>query len=555
MRYVTTIAILSIILSLFSCDRFSNQLDSELLQLELLMASNPDSSLFLLNNNWKNKKWKNNNRIYYNILFIENLDMLGEPLYPHDSLLNSTILSLKNNYNKDLQARLWLSKGRIYREIGRNKDAISCHREAMKYIKKKEKTTKPISFEINNELAEIYTEIGLYKKALTRYRKNLYLYESDKMKSAISLRNMGYIHLFISQPDSAFFYFNKALVISKQSENPTMLSDLIYSDLSIYYENLDSLEKSLEFLWKIEDDSFSRFLNKGIVHGKMCEYDSAKYCLLKAASSDYLYTKASCYYFLNQIEDSLQNTVESKNYLRKYHELRDSIELQKRRSNIDKNIHFYDLYTELEQINKNYRTRNIIVVVSTILVSLFLLIILKKNRQKRDDNRQKEKKIKELINQIKITKQTIAKLENHKSENEESIFLQEKIGELQCKMFKMKDIYLIIEQLKEQDKVIRKDKKVLKVEEQIILQEEISLCFSEFTQSLQEVCPQLNDDDIKLCCLTKLGLSLNVICLCFGSTNTNSIRQRKYKLKKKLTEESNNVELFYSIFPKKEIEN
>ena len=545
MRYVTTFTVLSIILSHFSCNKYSNQLDSELLQLELLMDSNPDSSLFLLKNNWNNKELNNYNRLYYSILFIENLDMLGEPLYPYDSLLNSAILSLESNCNKDLLARLWLNKGRIYGEIDENKDALSCFREATKYVNKKEKIKQPTNYEINNELADIYTEIGRYKKALTRYRENSYLYESDKIKSAFSLRNMGYTYLFISQPDSAFFYLNKALTVSKQAENSTFLSNLIYSDLSIYYENLDSLEKSLEFLRKIEPKSCSCFLNKGIIYNKMHEYDSAKYYFLEAACSNYLYTKASCYFFLNQIEDSLQNIAESKIYLQKYHELRDSIELQKKGSNINEIIHFYDLHTEVEQINRNHKTKNIIIGFCLIFLLMFIiLIILKRDKQKKEDSRQRETEIKKLINQIKTTEQTIEELEIRKNENEE----------LQCKIFKMKDIYKTIEQLMEQDQ-IKKDKRVLKLEERIVLQEEIFLCFSEFIQSLQETCPQLNDDDIKLCCLTKLNLPLSVICLCFGSIGTNNIRQRKYKLKKKMTKESDNAQLFYSIFPKKEMEN
>ena len=145
--------------------------------------------------------------------------------------------------------------------------------------------------------------------------------------------------------------------------------------------------------------------------------------------------------------------------------------------------------------------------------------------------------------------QTKQEKENNQDDlNQEKIkYLQEQISDLQCKMFRMKPIYAKIQQLSNQGNIPKEEKKVLNLQDRLLLKEEITLCFEELIYQLKTAFPSIKYEEIQLCCLAKLGLPLTVICLCFGFVESNPLRQRKYQLKRKMSE-YNSPELFCSIF-------
>jgi hypothetical protein len=85
--------------------------------------------------------------------------------------------------------------------------------------------------------------------------------------------------------------------------------------------------------------------------------------------------------------------------------------------------------------------------------------------------------------------------------------------------------------------------RVLSLSRQNALDRELAVVFAHFSVRLQREYPSLTPGDIKLCCLSLAGLSSWGRALCFGSTETNIIRQRKHNIKQKL-----NPALFEFIF-------
>lgn len=168
---------------------------------------------------------------------------------------------------------------------------------------------------------------------------------------------------------------------------------------------------------------------------------------------------------------------------------------------------------------------------------------------KKGDRQKITKEVTKLRHKILFTQNTIQELQEEKTRgreiNRKLKNLQERTEQLQCKMFKMTGIYATIEQLQVPDR----DRKVLNQKERNLLHNELFSCFPEFIQAIKTECPSMTEDDLKLCCLSKLGLPLTVICLCFGVIGTDAVRQRKHSLKKKMLEENNCDLLYYSIFP------
>jgi hypothetical protein len=76
---------------------------------------------------------------------------------------------------------------------------------------------------------------------------------------------------------------------------------------------------------------------------------------------------------------------------------------------------------------------------------------------------------------------------------------------------------------------------------------EINFTFTEFIHIIQDACPALTGEEIVFCCLSKLGLPASVVASCMGNVDLHAVNQRRYRIKKKMTE-AKREELFVSIF-------
>jgi len=80
------------------------------------------------------------------------------------------------------------------------------------------------------------------------------------------------------------------------------------------------------------------------------------------------------------------------------------------------------------------------------------------------------------------------------------------------------------------------NKKCLNQDERKLLNSEIRFTFTLLIKTLMEACPSLTKEDVIFCCLAKSGLDKSIICRCMGSISEQTIKQRKYRVKKKLKE-------------------
>ena len=104
------------------------------------------------------------------------------------------------------------------------------------------------------------------------------------------------------------------------------------------------------------------------------------------------------------------------------------------------------------------------------------------------------------------------------------------ISHLERFVFLKTDSYLLIEK-----KCIAKCK-WLDMGERKQLRLEVHDVFKRLIRTIKKSCPALTSDDILLCCLKRAGLDNLVIGRCIGSGSRQAINQRKYRIKKKMTE-------------------
>jgi hypothetical protein len=93
-----------------------------------------------------------------------------------------------------------------------------------------------------------------------------------------------------------------------------------------------------------------------------------------------------------------------------------------------------------------------------------------------------------------------------------------------------------------------REARVLSLARQEVLDGELALRFLDFAARLRAEYPALTAGDIKLCCLSLVPLSTFARALCFGSVESNIIKQRKHTIKKKLGGSPHGRALFEFIF-------
>lgn len=117
---------------------------------------------------------------------------------------------------------------------------------------------------------------------------------------------------------------------------------------------------------------------------------------------------------------------------------------------------------------------------------------------------------------------------------------------IDAEIFKQTAIYAEIAELARQRP--GREARVLPAVRQQVLETELAGRFSDFTARLRADYPALTAGDLKLCCLSLLPLSSFARALCFGSTETNIVKQRKHNIKKKMGSGGRDRALFEFIF-------
>ncbi len=128
--------------------------------------------------------------------------------------------------------------------------------KALLFFNKAVKTA--LSNKLSYNLGNLYNNTGLVYKNLKKYtlsvnfyRKALKEYKKDSLLGGIATGylNLGNLYAYhLNKPDSAFYYYNKALQLSKNTDY-THQTD-IYSGLAYLYSQSGHTEKSIEVLKK-----------------------------------------------------------------------------------------------------------------------------------------------------------------------------------------------------------------------------------------------------------------------------------------------------------------
>jgi hypothetical protein len=249
------------------------------------------------------------------------------------------------------------------------------------------------------------------------------------------------------------------------------------------------------------------------------EYELARAQLMKSAGSTSTYIRAESFLYLNAIEMELRNWDAARPWLERYHA--EAVKLFRQTADAQERI---TIHTELTE--RSIASLRWIMVGIVGALALLTVLAIREHRRRMS------------------TAQNGAERTGRSADPPDPAVCQRHLAN--AEIFMRTPIYAEIAGLALQTP--GKSAKVLNHARQEVLDAELAETFAEFTAELRAGYPSLTAGDVKLCCLSLSGLSSFGRALCFGSTETNIIKQRKHKIKQKLTADEGGRRLFDFIF-------
>ena len=417
-------------------------------------------------------------------------------------VLMTALVSCRQASHHD-EARALYNKGVELREAKQNEEAAKAFGAALVAIDRcdaDDVETKELKAETKDRLGEIYWLQGLFEEALELHLDASTLFsELGKQENLMkAYRNVGRAAASLNNLDDAEYYYNESLIIAKSLKDNAFIADL-YLDLSrdIYMTN-ENFDKVITFVNQAlagGADHDQCHLLLGVAYYYLEDDDNAVKHLEEAAKSDKAGARMSAYdalYLISQLNSDYQKALEyhelyNKNMIEADHQHR-SEEMQRIKSENDLKMQESAL-KEKQKVRLGY----LLGVLGLLAIALIIMVLLFRQRSLR------------------------AQIESEKTKNQFEAAL------------KKNKVYVTALALTEQITASTLDFQ-LDDDSWDDFMNLINLIYNDLNNKLIVKYPSLTQEDLKICSLTRLGMSNQVIAILMN-TQTASYARRKSRIK------------------------
>ena len=480
----------------------------------------------------------------YALLLTEALDKNFKS-HRNDSLILIAVDYYKDNSNNKLKTKAYYYLGRVYQD---NKDYVKATEAYLTALKTASPNQAPI-LQIYNNLALCYESQEFYLPAIKTYKESYATAEKMQDKYGIlhATRGLGNVYAIQDEEEKALSYYQKALSIAQSIKDSlwenAIFCDIakVYDDQGLYIEAKKQIDLALRYAPSNINLSPTYFW-KGSILYNLEETDSAIHYLSRASTKANIYTKASIYQTLYEINKENKNYEQAILYNDTALTCYDSIQKIIHHTEINNLIkkHSIDIYKE--QIKKQSQQTKVIFIIGG-LVTMFLFIytvMYISNRNKKTHIHWQQLLMKNQTEKATL-KEEIRALSHANEINEhryadilnQRIKLWHQSLQICVRLFKTTTSYKKIQSIETSK---NKKEKEITQEELSLIYQEINEAFIEAMQELLEQYPSLTQDDLSYCILNYLQLSNNTIKVCMKAGSQSALTQRKYRIKKQLSD-------------------
>ena len=529
-------------------------LTSELVSIDSLMQTRPDSALVLLQASPKEDP-------YYQLL-------LSEALYKNDSaqLNRPELLEAMAHYDSlgcpFLSARCHYMNGVGYYEMDSVVQACQEYLKALEimegHFKEKDLVGHKAKFMalINNRLGNLFSEQFIMETAIICLENSL-VFSRIMPISVYSVANANY-HIGkqyhkLGQLDSANYYYMQALENMPDTQN-LFYRDMVSTQAILDYQRTHLANPSVQRLRQVLnqtddwEEKLTRYLSLGDIFFEAGEYDSSMLYLKDVFNNrqDEV-SRIQAAEYLRIIYDSLGEQNQLEECIRFLAEHKKSNGQGKSQVSQLQDL-FHNYLVQKQQIIVNQEKKAIVLKVVFVIVPvafgvcIFLLIMVRRNKKRLENQRlvfqmenaalsgklrKRNQMLQELRDKDLQQKNALSQHIEHKA----SSFAEEPICRLIMKRvnegrFKSQMDYAVYKEY------------AIDREQLLALREAADFHFNKFTIRLKKAYPQLTKGDLDYCCLYLLNLTdADISALMQRAYNT--VNERNHKIRKILGVENN----------------
>ncbi|NDV77496.1 hypothetical protein [Dysgonomonas sp. 511] len=530
------LATFCLLLLLFSCESKENNEEMLMKKAEKLMEQHPDSALNILEVDVQPARLKQDGYNRYIVLYAQARDKNNKSLLTLDILILGARDYFNDKGDAEYAALASFYSGVLMMQQNKHKDAMEMYVEAENLaIKTKNDALAGLAKYYEGEL---YYKQRMKDKAISQFKGALnYFRESGKHKNEIiSLNKLGMVYVLKDNLDSAFYYFDKSIELTKIHNDSSELAHII-PNIAVSLNkkgDTDSAKKYIrEYLPYSKDEDKVRYYSiMAYCFEKEKNKDSVNYYINKTLElldkEDKYSIKCGIYQLQTRMEMNEGNykaaLAHHKDYTQELFEV-----LEKRNSQaiheVQQKYNFEFLRNQKNEleIKKNmiYMTAMGLGLCLILLIILFYKLLAEKAKAKADAER------------IVIDMRQMTKDFSQKDDSFKKTLLQH--FDIHTKMA------LIETYLREDEKMVGQG--VLKRVKQIVYGEKsfdwnfvydsMNHLYASFPDRLRKAYPKLDETEVKICCLEFAKLN-NAEMAVILNYSLNTVQMKKSNIRKKL---------------------
>ena len=524
----------------FSC-RDGGKSESILRTADSLMEEHPDSALYILRrDSLEICRSGKDYRLWYALSRTE-ADDKYYILHVSDSTMRA-VANYYNSHGSDFQrVRANYLLGRVYCDMHLYGHALTSFNKAITVESENDSTINRYKARSATWAGYVYEVKGLHKDAL-RYNKLAYGYAKQagaQVTEVYSLRDIGRSYRDLNRNDIAIPYYQKAAKKAKTIDDANLYNMVMEELAGIYIEEgrLDEAYAALntKFLATTDKDIASHYYIWAMYFEKIGQLDSAVAYDKRGMKYSDVSIKRDVSLDLARLLMKQGKHNEAIKYYEQYSVYSDSVtaselnETSDMLSQVEKNIDIERKNTILAETKTNLTILLSIIIFTVIVVSL---ILIKHYSNVRKRIREQQERANNYLSQLQETgmqkmkrnEERIAQLETELSVSNEKLTeirksLMRNEAEMLAKqnehmLFKEKHRELLIADLADTDvyKLYHTPNAVPSSADYHRLVEALNKAYNNFTKRLKEFYPDINDNEVWICCMVKAGLSSKEIC-------------------------------------------
>ena len=522
----------------FSC-RDGGRTESILRTADSLMEGHPDSALSILRrDSLEICRSGKDYRLWYALSRTE-ADDKCYILHVSDSTMRAAANYYDSHGSALQRVRADYLLGRVYCDMHLYGHALASFNKAIAVDAENDSVINRYKARSATWAGYVYEAKGLHKDAL-RYNKLAYGYAKQagaQVTEVYSLRDIGRSYSYLKQNNTAIPYYRHAAKKAKAIGDANLYNMVMEELAGIYIEEgqLDDAYSALNtpFLATTDKDISSHYYVWAYYFEHTGQLDSAVAYNKRGMSYSNNTEKRDACLDIIRILNKQGKRDEAMEYYDKYSVYSDSVtaselnETSDMLSQVEKNIDIERKNTVLAETKTNLTILLSVIIFTVIVVSL---ILIKHYSNVKKRIREQQERANNYLSQLQETEmQKMKRNEERKLETELSVS-NEKLTEIRKSLmrneaemlakqnehmlFKEKHRELLIADLADTDvyKLYHTPNAVPSSADYHRLVEALNKAYNNFTKRLKEFYPDINDNEVWICCMVKAGLSSKEIC-------------------------------------------